>query len=290
MGELIDLHTHTTYSDGDLTPWELLKLAKENNIGTIAITDHDSVLGVKTLLDLDLKPEDICFIPGIEFNAEVDKGAMHILGLGINVYNKDLNKRLNQLRDNSMNHFFSVLEQIKIDYNITFTYEEIRNLMLKEHNLGRPDIARLCVNNGYASNVVDAFNKYLVEANDKVRGRNNGISYEEIIDLILKSDGIPVLAHPQTLELNNKEFLILLKKLITCGLRGLEVKHSGMSGLEQNMYYDIAKEYDLLISAGTDYHGITVKPNIYLGSGINDNVKVKQLDIVDELHKNRRVY
>lgn len=285
MEKLIDLHTHTTFSDGDLTPQELIKLAKDSNISTLAITDHDSTLGIKQLIESNYNLEGIDLIPGIEFSAKVSKGAMHILGLGIDIYNDNLNKRLEQIRTDCMNHFFSVLEQIKIDYGISFSYEEIRDLMNVEHVLSRPDIARLCIKNGYANSVNEAFKKYLVDANDKVRGRNKGITYEECIELILNSGGIPVLAHPQQLGLNNKDFLILLTDMIKVGLQGMEIYHSDMTQDEMKMYADIANQYNLLTSGGSDYHGPIVKPNIKLGTGINDNIKVKKLSILDTLKK-----
>lgn len=283
--KLIDLHTHTIYSDGDLTPIELVELAKKNNIGTLAITDHNTILGVKNLIESNYNLNDINVIPGIELSAKVPKGQLHILGLNIDINNEILNKKMSELRTNSMNHFLSVLEQVKRDYGITFTYEEIKEIINKEHNLGRPDIARLCVKNGLASTISEAFDKYLVPSYNKIRGQNKGITYQECLDLIVTSGGIPVLAHPHTLELNDKEFLILLKYMINKGLRGIEIYHSKMSEEQRKLYLEYAYKYDLLISGGTDYHGISVKPNIKIGTGINNNVKVKQLSIMKVLKK-----
>lgn len=282
---LIDLHTHTCYSDGDLTPIELVELAKKNNIGTLAITDHNTILGVKNLMESNPDLEGINFIPGIELSAKVPKGQLHIVGLNIDINNDTLNKKMSELRTNSMNHFLSVLEQVKRDFGITFTYEEIKEVINKEHNLGRPDIARLCVQNGLASTTSEAFDKYLVPAYNKIRGQNRGITYQECLELIITSGGIPVLAHPPTLNLNEKDFLILLKDMINNGLRGIEIYHSKMSEEHRKQYLEYAYKYNLLISGGTDYHGISVKPEIKIGTGINDNVKVKQLSIMKELVK-----
>lgn len=282
---LIDLHTHTCYSDGDLTPIELVELAKKNNIGTLAITDHNTILGVKNLMESNPDLKGINFIPGIEFSAKVPKGQLHIVGLGIDINNDTLNQKMSELRTNSLNHFLSVLEQVKRDFGITFTYEEIKEVINKDHNLGRPDIARLCVQNGLASNVSEAFDKYLVPAYNKIRGQNRGITYQECLQLILTSGGIPVLAHPPTLNLNEKEFLILLKDMINNGLKGIEIYHSKMSEEHRKLYLEYAYKYNLLISGGTDYHGLSVKPEINIGTGINNNVKVKQLSIMKELMK-----
>lgn len=285
IDKLIDLHTHTSYSDGDLTPLELVELAKNNNVGTLAITDHNTILGVKNLMESNINLDGLNFIPGIELSAKVSTGQLHILGLGIDINNDTLNKKMSELRTNSMNHFLSVLEQVKRDYGITFTYEEIKEIINKEHNLGRPDIARLCVKNGFSSTTSEAFAKYLVPAYNKIRGQNRGITYKECLELIITSGGIPVLAHPPTLQLNEKEFLILLKDMINNGLRGIEIYHSKMNEEQRKLYLEYAYKYNLLISGGTDYHGITVKPDIKIGTGINNNVKVKKLSIMKELVK-----
>ena len=204
MDKYIDLHAHTNYSDGELTPDELIKLAIKNNIGTLAITDHDTIEGVK---NITYTPDNIQIIYGIELSAKVDVGTMHILGYDIDTQNKNLNNKLVELKDNSVNSVLSVIEQLKKDYNIFFTYQELKELINANHNLGRPDIARLLIKKGYVKTVQEAFDKYLIDAYNKIKGQKKGIHYRECIDLILKSNGIPVLAHPKTLKLNDKELL-----------------------------------------------------------------------------------
>ena len=220
-------------------------------------------------------------IPGIELNAKVNKGTMHILGYNIDKDNIPLNQKLYELRSTNANRIISILEQIKKDYNIVFDYEDLRSLFTAKHNLGRPDIAILCVKNGYANSVQDAFDKYLKEANNKVRGKNKVLTYQECITLILNSGGIPVLAHPKTLELTEKELLILIKEMVSYGLQGIEVYHSTHTKEEIELYLYIANKYNLLISGGSDYHGITVKPDIELGTGRNNNLKIKKLSLLD---------
>ena len=223
-GKIIDLHTHTIYSDGDLDAYELIKLAIENKVGVLAITDHDTILGIKKVNRADplLFHSGIKIINGIELSAKVSKGRMHILGYDIDINNDILNKKMSELKDNSINSVLSIMEQIKRDYGIVFRYDDIKQLVNSNHNLGRPDLAKLCVKYGYASSIQDAFDKYLIAAYNKTRGTSIGLSYCECIDLILQSKGIPVLAHPKTLQLSEKEFLILLKEMINKGLKGIE--------------------------------------------------------------------
>lgn len=280
---LIDLHTHTCYSDGDLNPNELIKLAFENNVGTLAITDHNTILGLKNIEYQSEEASYVKVIPGIELSAKVPKGKMHVLGYNLDINNSELNKKIIQLRNDSINNVLSIIEQIKKDYGIIFTYEEIKELVNLNHNLGRPDIAKLCVKNGYAENVQDAFDKYLIDAYNKTRKISKRLSYEECLQLILNSGGVPVLAHPKSLGLNDKEFLILIKDMINCGLKGIEVYHSTHSEGETDYYLSIAQKYGLLTSGGSDYHGYSVKPDIKIGTGKNGNVKIKKLSLLDHI-------
>ena len=253
--KLIDLHTHTNYSDGELSPMELTLIVNS---------------GIRV-------------INGIELSVKTNKGRMHILGYGINLGNKELNEKMSILKDNSINSVLSIMEQIKRDYGIKFRYDDIKSLVNANHNLGRPDLARLCIKYGYAKTVQEAFDKYLIEAYNKTRQVGKGISYQECINLILNSGGIPVLAHPKSLELTEKEFLILLKEMIKSGLMGIEVYHSSHTKEEMEYYLSVANKYNLLISGGSDYHGKSVKPEIELGTG-KSNLKIKKLTILDSLN------
>ena len=284
--KIIDMHTHTNYSDGDLSPQELIRLAINKNIGTLAITDHDTIEGIKKVNRMDnlILDSGIEIVNGIELSAKVDKGLMHILGYGIDLYNEELNKKMIDLRDNSINSVLSVMEQIKRDYGIRFNYDDIKELVNANHNLGRPDLAKLCIKYGYASTVSEAFDKYLVDAYNKTRQNGKGLKYQECLELITNCGGIPVLAHPKSLKLSEKEFLILLKDMINGGLKGIEVYHSSHSKEEMDYYHKIANKYDLLISGGSDFHGKSVKPDIELGTGKNNNIKIKELSLLDKLH------
>ena len=285
MKKLIDMHTHTNYSDGDLAPIDVVKEAIKNNIGTMAITDHDTLEGIKTIDRNNpyIKASGIKIINGIELSAKVSKGRMHILGYGIDLNNTALNKKMNELKNNSTYSVLSVLLQIRNDYNIVFEYEDIKNMINANHNLGRPDLAKLCIKYGYAESVKEAFDKYLIDAYEKVRGKNKGIYYPECIELITNAGGIPVLAHPKSLDLSEKEFLILLKDMIQCGLKGIESYHSSFTKEEMEYYQNVANEYGLLVSAGSDFHGKTVKPDIELGHGKNNNLNIEDVSILKKI-------
>lgn len=282
MEKIIDMHTHTNYSDGELSPHELIEYAMIKGIGTIAITDHDTIAGIKTVNHIDYP--GIKIIDGIELSAKVSKGQMHILGYGIDLENEALNAKMSVLRDNSMNSVLSVMEQIKRDYGIVFHADDIVELITARHNLGRPDLAKLCIKYGHAVGVQDAFDKYLNPAFEKVRRIGKGLPYQECLELIKNSGGIPVLAHPKTLKLSEKELLILIREMMRYGLQGIEVYHSSHTKEEMDFYLDIANKYDLLVSGGSDYHGKGVKPEVEIGTGVNNNLLIKKLSLLDKLH------
>lgn len=285
--KIIDLHTHTCYSDGELNPDELIKQAIDQKIGTLAITDHDTLEGIKKVDRTNplIVNSGIEIINGIELSAKVPVGRMHILGYDIDINNINLNNKMSDLKDNSINAVLSIMEQIKRDYGIRFKYDDIKELVNANHNLGRPDLAKLCVKYGYATSIQNAFDKYLIDAYNKTRSTGKGLPYQECLELILTSGGIPILAHPKSLELSEKEFLLLLKEMINYGLKGIEVYHSTHTTEEMKYYLDIANKYNLLISGGSDFHGKTVKPDVNLGSGKNNNLKIKKLSLVDYIKR-----
>lgn len=280
--KIIDMHAHTNASDGDLTSLELIQLAIAKKIGVLAITDHNTVEGLKNIDSSLISDSGIKIINGIEFSVKRTIGQMHILGYGIDIYNETLNKKLNDIKSNCINKVLSILEVLKNDYNIIFSYEDIKSLINVNHNLGRVDVAHLLVKNGLVQNIPEAFEKYLVSAYEKVRTINKGLTYEECINLILSSGGIPVLAHPKTLKLNEKEFLTLLKDLLKSGLMGMECYHGSFTKEEMAYYLEIANRYNLLVSGGSDFHG-SAKPDVSLGTGKNNNLYIRKLSILDRL-------
>lgn len=272
---MIDLHSHSTHSDGTKTPSELLILAKEKNITTYAITDHDDIEGSKKLVNL---PHDgITIYSGVELNAKVEKGQMHILGYNIDLSNENLNNKLKELKENSKFNIMLYVKQLKEDYNIELPKEDIDKILNREGNIGRPLLALLLVKYGYVETVAEAFDKYL--GDEKVRHHKMWITKEECIRLINEAGGIAVLAHPFTLKLTDDELKRELKVLVDLGLKGIEIVHSKSNEEQREYYKKLAKEFNLITTGGTDYHGPEVKPNIELGTGINGNVNLNEKDV-----------
>ncbi len=280
---MIDLHTHSCYSDGEYTPNELILKAKSEGIKMISITDHDTVLGNQNITLKKEEKSGIRIIPGIELSAKVDKGQMHILGYNIDIYNNELNKKIKELKNNSLYSVLAMIVQLKKDYGITFTTEEILEILNSKGNIGRPDIAKLFVKYSYTSSVKEAFDKYLIPANKKISSIKKGITYNECINLIKNAGGIAVLAHPKTLKCTSKELEKIIIELKKSGIEGIEAYHSIHKPEEIEQYLDLANKYNLLVSGGSDYHGPLIKPNIELATGVNNNIKTKKLTITTRI-------
>lgn len=278
---MIDLHTHSCYSDGEYTPNELILKAKSEGIKMISITDHDTVLGNQNITLKKEEKSGIKIIPGIELSAKVDKGQMHILGYNIDIYNNELNKKIKELKNNSLYSVLAIIVQLKKDYDITFTTEEILEILNSKGNIGRPDIAKLLVKYSYTSSVKEAFDKYLT--NKKISSIKKGITYNECINLIKNAGGIAVLAHPKTLKCTSKELEKIIIELKKSGIEGIEAYHSIHTPEEIEQYLALANKYNLLVSGGSDYHGPLIKPNIELATGVNNNIKTKKLTITTRL-------
>ncbi len=278
---LIDMHIHTRYSDGDFEPSEIVNRVKKAGITTFAITDHDTVLGCKQLDGFN--EPGLTFIPGVELSAAVPKGRMHILGYNIDIHNRNLNELLDKKRSNSVRSIELMYQYIHSTYGVNIPQFEFDNLYNKIGDIGRPDLALLIMNYGYAVTIDDAFKKYLIEAFDATR-INRITTSKEACMMTLKDAGAYIsLAHSVSLKMEYEELKLELQYLKSLGLDAIEICHSNHSEEYRNSLRHLRDELNLYETAGSDYHGPTVKPDIELGTGRNNNIKVKQLSLIDKI-------
>lgn len=282
---IIDMHTHTKYSDGQYSPDDLIKLAAASGLTTIAITDHDTLLGVQNIT-VDPAELGIEVIPGIELSVQTKTGRMHLLGHNLNIWDEKLNDRMKTLHNRSVYSVAAVICQLQKDYGITFTTEEILDILNKDKNIGRPDIAKLLIKHGYVNSVKEGFTTYLNAAYDNCRNITKGLPKDESIRLIKEANGLASLAHPYTLNLSPEDLDLFVGELVDYGLDGIECYHSNHTPEMTQEYLELAAKYNLLITGGSDYHGPEVKPKVSLGTGKN-NLKIKQLSLVDSIHRNK---
>lgn len=272
----IDLHAHTTASDGSLTPAELVSLAQQIGLSALAITDHETFAGfdmarsVAAASGLDL-------VRGIELNTTVTlpnglgRRTLHLLayfpaGEPSQSFLKWNALQQEQRRDRNRN-LAARLQQQGIQITLAEVEQRGRSIA------GRPHFARILVEKGYATDIADAFQRFIGEDAPTFVERISP-STQEAIEVVRLGGGVPVVAHPVRLSLSQqREERELLEALKDAGLAGLEVVHSDQPIKLQEYYRQVAAELDLLPTGGSDFHG-TAKPKVHLGRGIADNVRV----------------
>lgn len=269
----IDLHIHSTASDGSFSPAEILSAVQKINLGAFSITDHDTIDGNKDVINSGI-PSSISFLSGVEISSFPPEpfsssGSFHILGYGIDIEDEPLNQSLlkfQQARNNRNPKIISKLNDLGIDISM----EEVVAIA-GDGLIGRPHIARLLIEKGYTTTVKEAFNKYLAKGGaafvDKYR-----INCENAITLIRNAGGLPVLAHPITLGMDFLQTEELLKKMVDFGLFGIEAIYTTHSPDRTKKYWQMADKLSLLVTGGSDFHG-TFKENIELGTG-NGNLDI----------------
>lgn len=267
----IDLHTHTTCSDGTFTPEALVQHAKEISLQAVAITDHDTLMGNQRAVREGTRIG--CeVIPGVELSA-TSKGTLHILGLFVDSLNIHLKKATQFLQANRRDRNLKVLSILR-EQDIFID----ETPFVKNAYLGRPHIAQILMDQGVVPTIDDAFQQFLRKGApahvDRVK-----LSPEKTLHAILKAGGICVLAHPVTLP--HPEAVI--EQLLPLGLQGIEAYYPSHSPEDTHHFLELAETHDLLITGGSDFHG-DHKPSIALGCM---HVPASLLEPLREAHKKR---
>lgn len=263
---MIDMHVHTNCSDGDYSPNQVIKMAKDIGITNMAITDHDTIDGLKTA-QLEAKKLNITLLNGVELASREYKN-MHILAYGFNLNNEYLNETLTKWRNGRVERSKNIIKYLKEYHNIDISIEYV-NSFCKGSSIGRVHFSEALVSLGYAKDIQDAFTKYLDTPQFHTNDRKKPTT-ERILEVIHKSKGMSVLAHPSSLQISDDEFIKLISKMKDLGLSGLECYYCKHDSTMTKKYIDIAKKFDLLITGGSDFHGDIAKPNLKLGTGYNN--------------------
>ena len=253
MNRIIDLHMHSTVSDGSDTPEKILSLVRDRGIEVFSLTDHDALKGCRTIKK-HLAPGDPEFICGVEFSCKDEGGQYHILGYAYDTESESINAAVGKGHALRMKKVRARLDFIKDRFGFDFPDEEIRKLLSMD-NPGKPHIGNLMVKYGYAATKEIAISDYI----NKLHLHSEYVRPEEAVAGILGSGGIPVLAHPfygsgDQLILG-EEMVRRLKTLIGYGLQGVEAYYSGFSPKLVGEMLSLANRYDLYVTAGSDYHG-----------------------------------
>ncbi len=267
----IDLHIHSTASDGTLSPSEILSVARSSHLGAIAITDHDTINGSKEALKIGI-PSSLKFLTGVEISAtpppvENVPGSCHILGYNIDLENKRLNESLKVLQGARKSRNPQIIKRLN-SLGLKITINDVLK-EVGEGQVGRPHIAKAMITKGYVHTINEAFDKYLAQGKPAYQDKYR-MDCSEAIHVITAAGGIPVLAHPFLLGLQSREiFRELVARMTEMGLKGIEVYYPEHPPDETIYYSKLAKQYGLFMTGGTDFHG-SLKPDIKMGFGKGD--------------------
>lgn len=254
---MIDLHTHTTASDGQYTPEELVYKAAEKNISVLAITDHDTISGLEEGAEACRKT-GITFVPGIEINIQRPNCEFHLLGLGLNLngISESLNKLLKGLIESRHERNEFIVSKMRSS-GIKTTVEEIQ-AEFPDQVLGRPHFASWLTNHNYVKNRQAAFDKFLARDRPWYVERT-GADLDEAVKAIYESGGVPVIAHPLSLYLSWSKIEPVLADFFERGVKGMECFHPGARVTECLRLQEIARKLGFFVTAGSDFHGEKVR-------------------------------
>lgn len=254
----IDLHLHTTASDGRHSPSDLVRLAASRGLEVIAITDHDSVDGVPSALQAAGQYPNLRVIPGVELSTEVSRGEIHVLGYFVDYLDNEFRTTLEEMRNSRVIRARKMVEKLnKLGIDISWQrVQEIAN----GGALGRPHIAQAMLEKGYINSMQDAFRGYIGHRGPAYVERSK-LTPVEAVELIIKANGLPVLAHPLT----GGDPQATVNELKPAGLVGIEVYYASYSDEEITPLLGMADKHGLIATGGTDYHGIDLTTETMIG-------------------------
>lgn len=260
--QYVDLHCHSTASDGTLAPADVVRLAKNSGLTALALTDHDTIAGLPEAATA-AKELGLDFLPGIEISCEVLKPAtMHMLGYGVDSDSQPLKELTSQLQAGRDDRNPRIIRKLN-ELNVAITMEEVE-AEAGGDVVGRPHIAAVMLRKGYVSSIKQAFDKYLATGGLAYFDRDRPTP-KRGIELIRQAGGLPVLAHPVQLRTENDAQLErTVKDLADLGLAGIEVIHSDHDDAWFEKCIRLAERFGLLRTGGSDFHG-TNKKDIRLG-------------------------
>lgn len=266
-----DLHMHTNFSDGKLTPEDLLAAARAAKLNYIAVTDHDTVEGIVHLYEHGFYPsKGVRVIPGIEFSAHHEKHEIHILGYNIDIYHRELTDKLNDVVEARWMRFSEMVERLQeLGYQITET--DVLKIAGTSRAISRSHIARVLVNKGFFPTVKSVFEQVLE------KGRPAYVSHyrmepQEVIALIKDAGGTPVLAHPKLIGDD-----VLAESLLSLGIEGIEAFYPQHDAEDTARYLAMAEKHHLLVTGGSDFHGFATRYPQELGVFTVDDCYAEQL-------------
>ena len=248
MGQ-VDLHIHSTASDGKLTPAEIVQEAAERGLTFIALADHDTIDGIVQAQTEVKSFPDLKVIPGVEISTDIPQGEVHVLGYFIDYADPQLKTALDKFRNSRLMRAQGMIAKLnKLGMNID--WQRVQDIA-GGSSIGRPHIAQAMLEKGYIASMKQAFTDY-IGRNGPAYVEREKMTPAEAVELILKAKGLPVLAHPLTA--GDAEAMTI--ELQAAGLAGIEAYYDGYTPPEINQLVGLADKYNLVATGGSDYHGL----------------------------------
>jgi predicted metal-dependent phosphoesterase TrpH len=275
----VDLHIHSTASDGRLSPAEVVGKSAALGLTVIAITDHDSVNGIAEALQAAKAYPGLKVIPAVEINTDVPHGEAHVLGYFIDFADSELNDALERLRDSRRLRAQGMIAKLA-KLGIHIQWERVQEIA-GSGAMGRPHLAQAMLEKGYINSFRDAFTRYIGKDGPAYVERAK-ITPVGAVELILRASGLPVLAHPFTI--NDPETMII--ELKEAGLVGIEAYYNDYDAGQTSELVGLAERHRLITTGGTDYHGLNDADEVMIGGA---NVPVECADRLMALARQRKL-
>ena len=255
----VDLHIHTTASDGRFSPVEIVRQSAEHGLIIIAITDHDTIDGIAPALEEAKAFPWLKVIPGVEISTDAAAGEVHVLGYFVDHNSYELQTVLKRLQNSRRDRAQRMIAKLK-NLGIHIDWRRVQEIA-GNGSIGRPHIAQAMLEKGYITSLREAFTKF-INRDGPAYVKRERITPAESVQLILRADGLPVLAHPLTFD--NPEMLVI--ELKTAGLSGIEVYYNSYNVDEINRLVGLANRYNLIATGGSDYHGLDMSNETMMGA------------------------
>ncbi|MDD5038966.1 MAG: PHP domain-containing protein [Dehalococcoidales bacterium] len=254
----VDLHIHSNASDGLLSPAEVVRKSAEGKLTIIALADHDTVDGILPALEAAKAFPGLKVIPCVEISTDVPTGEVHILGYFIDYTDRDLQKMLDRMRNSRRERAQKMITRLS-NLGLPIKWERVQELA-GSGSIGRPHLAQAMLEQGYITNIKEAFTKYIGWGRPAYVEREK-MTPSEAAELILRAKGLPVLAHPLTI--TDPEAMII--ELKAAGLVGIEVYYNRSTTEEISRVLSLAKKHGLIATGGSDYHGLDASTETMIG-------------------------
>lgn len=247
---MIDLHTHSTASDGTFSPTQLVEHAYELGVSVLALTDHDTIDGIHEAR-ICAEKYGITFLHGIEFNIEIPFGEFHLLGYGMDLKDKDFLNLISESTNNRTERNKQLCEML-FNNGIPITYKSLRERFSGQ--IGRPHISKMLQELGVVKSVQEGFDKFLANGKQFYL-KTKGLDFQKTISIIKKAKGVAVLAHPMSLYLSWRKLEAKIAELQSLGLEAIESWNTGTKPPYCRRLEKLAKQRGLAVTAGSDFHG-----------------------------------